>query len=351
LYFLSLNWGKRSFAVRLGCPEGRQLMLDLIKVADAVIDNYRPQVLARLGLDHEVLAEVNPRIVTCSLTGFGESGAYSKRPGFDYTIQATAGVMSLTGEPGGPPGKAGISYVDHAGGLAASLAVCTALLERERTGRGRHIDLGLMDTQISMLTYLASWHLNAGAQVERTANASHPSMVPAQNFETKDGWISLFVGNDNNWRQLTAAINDKRLFETGYLTNSGRFERKDELLALLRELIRTRSTDEWVTQLVSLNIPCAPVNSLGEALESPPVLDRDLIQTAHNSYYRPYQHVSGPVPAIGDRGGRGAPVLGEHTVEILADIGHPRSTVTRLIEAGIVTAVQSSLPVTPVVDG
>ena len=336
LYFLSLNWGKRSLAVRLRRPEGRRVVLDLASRADAVIDNYRPGVLARLGLDHEALAGINPRLVTCSLTGFGETGAYSRRAGYDYTIQAMAGVMHLTGEPGGPPGKAGISYVDHGGGLAASLAICAALVERARTGVGRHIDLGLMDTQVSMLTYLASWSLNAGADIERTSHAAHQSMVPAQNFATRDGWISVFVGNDQNWERLTAAVGDRRLLADQYRTSAGRLKNRDRLLGLLQELFRGRSTTEWVTALTGRGVPCAPVNSLREALDSPPVRDRGLVQAAGHTRYGEYRHVAGPIPALSSGTRRGGPVLGEHGEAILAEIGYSPGQVAALVGAGVV---------------
>ena len=211
VYFLSLNWGKRSLAVRMSSDRGRALMLDLARSADVVLDNFKPGVMAKLGLDHDALIRINPRLITCSLTGFGETGSLAARPGYDYTVQALAGAMSLTGEPDGPPAKAGVSYVDHSGGLTAALAICAALFERERTGRGRHIDLGLFDTQISMLTYLAGWTLNSNAHLERTAHSAHQSMVPAQNFATSDGWISVFAGHDRNWTQLTLALGDGRL--------------------------------------------------------------------------------------------------------------------------------------------
>jgi crotonobetainyl-CoA:carnitine CoA-transferase CaiB-like acyl-CoA transferase len=338
LYFLSLNWGKRSLAVRLRRPEGRGVVLDLVRHADAVIDNYRPGVLARLGLDHAALAEVNPRLVTCSLTGFGETGAYATRSGYDYTIQATAGVMSLTGEPSGPPGKAGVSYVDHGGGMAGSLAICAALLERERTGSGRHIDLGLMDTQVSMLTYLAAWRLNAAAEIGRTADASHQSLVPAQNFATADGWVSVFVGNERNWRSLVEATADPRLGIAEYRTNAGRLQHRDRLLEVLRVLFRSRPTAEWVELLTSHGVPCAPVNSLAEALSSPPVRDRELVQVARNPHYGDYRHVAGPIPALGSAGHRGGPVLGEHSEEILTGIGYSADRLASLVEAGIVVS-------------
>src|SRR5262249_45784263 len=174
------------------------------------------------------LHAVSPAVVACSLTGYGETGPDAERAGYDYTIQALAGVMSLAGEPDGPPTKAGISYVDHSGGITAALGVCAALLERERTGVGTHVDLALFGVQISMLTYLASWQRNGEATFARTASSAHPSLVPAQNFRTADGHLALFVGNDGMWQRFVRAIDESALSDPRYATREGRLEHRDE---------------------------------------------------------------------------------------------------------------------------
>jgi crotonobetainyl-CoA:carnitine CoA-transferase CaiB-like acyl-CoA transferase len=339
VYFLSLNWGKRSLAVRLASPRGRDVMHHLARSADVILDNYKPGVMAKLGLDHEQLIRINPRLITCSLTGFGETGSLSGRPGYDYTVQALAGAMSLTGEPGGSPAKAGISYVDHSGGLAAALAVCAALLERERTGRGRHIDLGLFDTQISMLSYLAGWTLNSDAHPERTANSAHQSLVPAQNFATSDGWISVFAGHDRNWRQLTLALGDDRLHDPAYATNAGRLEHRSDVLALVAEDFATLTTDESMQRLVARGVPCAPVNTVPEALATPTVAERGLVREVDHHRYGRFLHVAGPVPALGGNTSEGAALLGEHSRDVLRDLGYDSAVIDELVKDGtVVTA-------------
>jgi crotonobetainyl-CoA:carnitine CoA-transferase CaiB-like acyl-CoA transferase len=332
LYFAALNWGKRSFSACLARPEGRQAVLDLARTADIVIDNFRPGVTAKLGLDHGALSAVNPRIITCSLSGFGETGPYAARPGYDYTIQALSGVMSMTGEPDAPPGKAGISYVDHSGGLAAALAVAAALVERSRTDVGTHVDLSLFDVQISMLTYLAAWQLNAGFSPVRTHAAAHPSIVPAQVFETADGYLSVFVGNDPMWKRLVGIVRDPRLEDSAYATTGGRHEHRQAVLAALVEAFRTRGTAEWVELLVERAVPCAPVNDLTDALADPQVRARGLVATAGHPAYGEYRHVCGPLAGVAAGAERrAAPVLGEHTEELLGELGYDDERIRRLV--------------------
>ena len=258
LYFVALNSGKRSIGVKLASDEGRAVVEDLVRGADVVIDNYRPGVLAKFGLGHDALHAVNPAVVTCSLTGYGETGPDAQRAGYDYTIQALAGVMSLAGEPDGPPTKAGISYVDHSGGISAALGVCAALVERSCTGIGTHVDVSLFDVQISMLTYLASWQRNRGADFARTANSAHPTLVPAQNFRTADGHLALFVGNDGMWRRFVDAVGDPALAADRFATREGRLEHRDEVIGgVQRGLLAARAASGRLASARSAS-PAAP---------------------------------------------------------------------------------------------
>lgn len=334
LYYASLNWGKQSFSVRLADTDGRRAVLDLVRTADVLVDNFRPGVTAKLGLDHETLRTINPKLVTCSLSGFGETGPYRNRAGYDYTIQALAGVMSLTGEPDAAPGKAGISYVDHSGGLTAALAVCAALLQRERTGVAQHVDLALFDIQMSMLTYLAAWQLNAAYTPTRTPSGSHPSLVPAQTFRTRDGHISVFVGNDAMWHRLVDVLGDTRLADPAYHTTGGRYEHRDAVLDLLQEILLRADNADWVRALSERQVPCAPVNTVDEALADPQVEARGLVQTGLHKDYAPYRHLRGPLPTMSPGPTAGAPTLGEHTAGLLQEMGYNDDEIAHLLGAG-----------------
>ncbi|MEX1009276.1 MAG: CoA transferase [Acidimicrobiia bacterium] len=336
LYFLALNSGKRSIGVRLATDEGRAVVEDLVRDADVVIDNYRPGVLAKFGLGHDPLHAVNPAVVTCSLTGYGETGPDAQRAGYDYTIQAVAGVMSLAGEPDGPPTKAGISYVDHSGGISAALGVCAALVERSRTGIGTHVDVGLFDVQISMLTYLASWQRNGDAGFARTANSAHPTLVPAQNFRTADGHLALFVGNDGMWRRFVDAVGDTALAAERFATREGRLVQREEVIERVQRVLLTASSREWEARLGEVGVACGTVNDVARALVEPQSRARGLVvQNEHPAYGR-YEHVRGPLPTQARDSLRPAPLLGEHTTDVLEGLGYAPARVRALREAGIV---------------
>jgi crotonobetainyl-CoA:carnitine CoA-transferase CaiB-like acyl-CoA transferase len=336
LYFAALNWSKRSLAIRISSPEGLRLIHELVNWADVVVDNYRVGVMAKLGLDHHTLNALNPRIISVSITGYGADGPYAQRPGYDYTIQAMAGVMGLTGEPEGVPGKAGISYVDHSGGLAAALAVTSGLVERARTGRGRHVDVALFDVQMSMLTYLASWHLNAGYEPRRMAAAAHPFLVPAQNFETQDGYLSVFVGNDAMWPRFVRAIDDPLLAEPKFLTAGYRDQAREEVLGRIQNILRQHPSEHWVRIFTTHNVPAAPVNSLAAALIDPQVVARDMI-IAPDSGRHAIAHLRGPLPRMATTTpATSAPALGEHSVETLSEIGYSANRIAELITSGVV---------------
>jgi crotonobetainyl-CoA:carnitine CoA-transferase CaiB-like acyl-CoA transferase len=336
LYYLALNWGKQSIAIDLTHPSGKRLAFELAAGADVVLDNFRAGAMAAFGIDHDSLAASNPAIITCSITGFGETGPYSTRPGYDYTIQALSGVMSLTGEPDSPPTRIGIAIADHTGGIAAALAICATLVERERTGQGRHIDLSLLDVQVSMLTYLAAWHLNAGAQPGRTPNSSHASLVPAQNFATEDGFVSLFVGNDGMWQRLVRELGDPELENPGFATNSQRLEHREQVVERVQSRLTQRPTDYWVEHLNGAGVACSAIKTVAQTLSDPQVAARDLISSTANGQYGSYRHVAGPLASMGTAGERAAPQLGGDTESILRMLGYDARRIAELAAEGAI---------------
>ena len=317
LYYLSLNWGKRSAAVPLATQEGRELFHRMVEKADLVVDNFRPGVMRKLGFDHDSLARRNPRIVTCSITGFGEDGPYSQRPGYDYTITALTGIQDLTGDP---PVRAGISYADHTTGLAAALAMVSALWERQGTGRGRHLDVSLMDTQLSFLTYVAAFALNAGDVTRPVPGGGHPVLVPTQNFATSDGYVAFFVGNDPMWIRAKRALAAPELDDPRFDAVAGRREHKAEVLDLVAGRLRQDTTSRWVERLEAAGVPCAPVNRVDQALEDPHALARGMVVEEDHPAYGRFRHVAGPFPKFRSPS-RPAPALGEHTEEVLKELG------------------------------
>ncbi len=334
LYFAALNWGKRSVGIRLGTPDGHQGLHDLLDWADVLVTNYRLSVLAKLGLDERALRSAHPRLVSCSVTGYGGTGPDTDRPGYDYTIQAAGAAMGLAGAPGGPPVKAGISYVDHAGGLAAALAVCAGLVSRGLTGRGSHLDLGLLDLQVSMLTYLAAWSLNAGFEPVPMSDSAHPSLVPAQNFQTADGWLAVFVGNDSMWRRLVKVLGEPGLDDPAYATREGRAIHRDPLVNRLKSVFLEDSAVEWARRLGRAGVASSPVNTIAGALADRQVRARGMITRSAHRAYGNYRHVIGPFPTLAAARPIGAPLLGEHTREVLVELGYDDVKLAELAGGG-----------------
>ncbi len=305
LYFQSFNRGKKSLTLNLQHAAGRAVLHDLVKVSDAVFNNVRGDLPARLGLTYDELKGVNPRIVCCSLSGFGATGPRASEPGFDYLIQGYAGYMGITGEPDGPPGKCGVSVIDFAGGYAGMVGLMVGLFDAQRTGRGRDVDVSLLDTAVSMLSYFAIWTLNREWEPERIADSGHQTLVPAQNFPTRDGWIVIFCNKDKFWQVLLERM---------------------ELPALGRD-----------PRFVGF-VPCAPVNSVAQALEDEQVRAREMILEIEHPHFGRIREVAGPIRTEGEiRQPAPAPALGEHTEAILSGIlGYGSQTIARLRAEGVI---------------
>ena len=337
-YFQSFNRGKRSVSLNLRHPDGQAVLRDLVRVSDAVFNNARGDLPDKLGLTYEQLKDTNPRVVCCSLTGYGRTGPRAAEPAFDYLVQGYAGYMSVTGEPDGPPGKCGVSVIDFAGGYAAMVGLMVGLFDAQRTGVGRDIDISLLDTAVSMLSYFAIWTLNRDWIAERTRESAHQTLVPAQNFPTRDGWIVIFCNKDKFWRDLVETLGVPELAEDDrFRTFADRFTNRDVLVSLLHARFTTRTTADWLDRLRG-RVPCAPVNDVRQALADPQVLARDMIVEVEHPEFGTLREVRSPVRTEGEiRRPRRAPRLGEHTDPILRDVlGYSASTIARLRSAGVI---------------
>ncbi len=320
LYFQSFNRGKRSVLLDLRKPQGRKVFEQLVAECHAVFNNLRGDLPERLQLTYDQLKHLNPAIVTCSLSGFGRTGPRAKEPGYDALVQAYAGYMNLTGGPDEPPTRSGVSLIDFAGGFAGALGLVAALLEAQRTGVGRDVDVALLDTGISMLTYLAAWKLNSDWTPERVANSAHQTIVPAQNFRTADGWISVFCAKEIFWQRLADALDLGHLKDDArFKTFADRYQNRSTLLSLLEEAFASRTTDDWMSRFEG--VPAAPVNSLEEALEDKQVAARKMIIETEHDRFGTVRQTASPFSTVGvhDEVKR-APRLGEHTDEVLQEL-------------------------------
>ena len=338
LYFQSFNRGKKSVAINFREPEGFDVFRDLVRVSDAVFNNLRGDLPAKLGLDYDGLCHLNKAIVCCSLSGFGPVGPRKSQPGYDAILQALCGYMDLTGEPGGPPTKCGVSIIDFAGGLASALGLTAALVESRRTGIGRNVDVSLFSTAISMLSYLASWNLNRDWEAARTEGSSHQTLVPSQNFETADGWIAVFCAKEKFWESLVEQLDLPELAEDPRFSSfAARNENRGELLPKLKQRFRERTTAEWL-EAMAPHLPCAPVNDVGSALNDSQVTALGMIRRTVHPEYGELSSVGSPIhPSVAANDGEPAPKLGQHTDDVLSDLlGYCSDRISRLRERGAV---------------
>ena len=321
LYFQSFNRGKKSITLDLQHPEGRAVLRDLARVSHAVYNNLRGDLPERLGLTYAQLKEVNPALVCCSLSGFGRTGPRAAEPAFDYLIQGYAGWMSVTGEPDGPPVKAGVSVVDFAGGYASMAALLAGLWDAQRTGVGRDIELSLLDTAVSMLSYYAIWALNRGWQPGRVEDSGHQSLVPAQNFPTRDGHLVVFCNKEKFWTNLVEAMDLPHLArDSRFATFADRFANKAALVPLLKARFAELTTSEWLVRLRS-RVPVAPVHTIAEALADEQIQARDMIVEVKHPRFGVLREVGTPVKTEGASPNlTPAPALGQHTDEILTSL-------------------------------
>jgi crotonobetainyl-CoA:carnitine CoA-transferase CaiB-like acyl-CoA transferase len=322
-YFACANRGKKSVTLNLSKPEGQRIVRELAAQCDVLLENYKVGDLARYGLGWDDLRKINPGLIYCSVTGFGQTGPYRERPGYDFMIQGMGGLMSVTGErdelPGGGPQKAGIPIADIMTGMYATIAVCAALAHRAQTGIGQQLDLALLDVQVAVLANQGANYLATGVSPKRLGNA-HPNIVPYQTFKTSDGDMILACGNDNLFRKFCEVANCTGLADDPrYLTNAKRVENRAELTALLNSIVATRSTRNWIEALEPAGVPNGPINTLEQVFQEPQVIARGLKIEMSHPVAGKVQLIRSPMRFSGTPIEHTVPppVLGEHTAEIL----------------------------------
>ena len=304
-YYLSTNRGKRSIAIDIATPEGVALVRQLAAEADVLLENYKVGQLAKYGLDYASMSALNPRLVYCSVTGYGQTGPMAGAAGYDFAIQATGGLMSVTGEkdgtPGSQPQKVGVAVADLFTGLYATTAILAVLIERDRTGRGRHIDAALLDVQVAMLANQASNFLVGGLVPKRMGNA-HMNVVPYQVFATQDGHLVLAVGNDGQFARFCELAGDVALArDERYLTNAGRITHRDTLIPVLAVWMLQRTTQDWIDLLEPNAVPCAPILTLPGVFQHPQVVARGVLSSMEVGADRPMPLVANPMRFDGQR--------------------------------------------------
>lgn len=317
-YFLTLNRNKKSVAIDLKNARGRALFYRLVGVSDIVISNFTPGVPERLGIDYRSLAAVNPRIIACTVTGFGSSGPGHRRPAFDQVAQATGGGMSITGTDRRNPIRAGIPIGDLGGGMFGVMGVLAALYEREQSGRGQEVDISMLDGQISMLNYMATMHFLSGENPHPIGNA-HFVHVPYGTFECADGFIVIAVITDNFWQNLKRVLGCDDLDKPDYDRQPGRWRDREFINRRLNEILSQDSCADWLERLEAQRIPCAPVNSFEQALADPQVLHRNMVVELQHPSGRRTRGPGNPVKLSRTAGETfaAAPTLGQHTDEVL----------------------------------
>ena len=325
-YFAAANRGKKSITVDISKPEGQRIVRDLVARSDVLLENYKFGDLARYGLGYEQLKAVNPRLIYCSVTGFGQTGPYRERPGYDFMIQGMGGLMSITGErddmPGGGPQRVGVPTVDIMTGMYATIAVCAALAHRAETGIGQHLDLALFDTQVAFLANQAMNYLATGDVPGRIGNA-HPNIVPYQTFRTADGDIILACGNDNLFNKFCEVAGCPELVkDPRFATNSKRVENREAITALLAAIFAKRTTKDWCDTLEVAGVPNGPINNLKQVFEEPQVVARGMKIELDHALAGKVPLIASPMKFSGTQleFKNPPPVLGQHTEEVLGKL-------------------------------
>lgn len=321
VYYMSLNRGKRSMTLNLKSPEGKEILKELVKKADVLLENFRGGTMKKLGLDYDVLKEINPRLIYSACTGFGMTGPYNHDPAYDVIVQGMGGIMSITGQAGGEPTKVGASVGDITAGLFSTIGVLIALYNREKTGKGQLVDVSMLDCQVAILENAIARYTNAGVSPKPIGNR-HPSITPFQSLPCKDGYVIVAVGNDHLWEKFCEVIGRPDLFaDERFKTNPLRTENVDALTVELNKTFKTKTMDEWLHLIKAAGIPVGPINDIARVMKDPAVIARDMIVTTHHPVAGDIEMAGVPIKLSDTPGDveRPAPMLGQHTRELLKE--------------------------------
>ncbi len=336
-FFHSFNRNKKSLTLDLSRPEGRAVLHDLVRGADALASNLRGDVPAKLGLVYEQLKAFNPKIVCAHLSAYGRTGPRADWPGFDFLMQAEAGYFSLTGEPDTPPARFGLSIVDLMTGLGLAYALLAALTAARATGTGRDIDVSLFDMALFNTSYLATWYLNEGVVTGRLARSAHPVLTPCQLYRTRDGWIYLMCNKEKFWPALCEKLGRPEWIDDArFRLFADRLKHRDTVTELLDRELGKRTTAEWLECFAGV-VPAAPINDLGQALENPFVTEHGRLQTLPHATQGSYRMIAPPVRCAGEAApAHPAPALGEHTEALLRELGYGTARIAALKNSKVI---------------
>lgn len=337
-YFLSVNRNKKSITVDLKSQEGKEIIRRLIKRSDVLVENFRAGVMGKLGFGYNVVKKINPRLIYCSISGYGQTSSRSHQPSYDLIVQGESGLMDLTGFPDGPPTKVGISLADVNAGNLAFEGILLALLQRQKTGKGVHVDISLLDGLISLFAYQSQIALSTTTKVTRKGN-QHPTITPYETYQTKDGYINVAVGAESLWKNFCKAIGRTDLLDhPAFASNARRVEHRKALESLLIPIMKRKTSSAWIKILAAADVPVGMINSVGSALKLKQVREREMVVRLHHPSIRRMRTVGNPIKFSTQTAVRflPPPLLGEHTTEVLRSLGYSLQDVKHLKRLGVI---------------
>ena len=339
LYFMSVNRGKQSLTLDLKAPQGKEIFLELVKQSDVLVENFRPGAMKKLGLDYETLKQSQPSLIYAACSGFGQTGPYAERGAYDMIIQGMGGIISITGEPMRPPVRVGTSISDITAALFTAIGILSALRHRDRTGEGQLVDVAMLDSMVAILENAIVRHFATG-EIPQPLGSQHPAITPFEAFESADAYIIIAIGNDSLWEKFCQHVERLDLVsDERFATNASRTTNHDQLHPILAEIMRRRTTDQWIEGLDALGVPCGPINTIDKVVNHPQILAREMIAKVSHDITGSVEVPGVPIKLSKTPGQvtTPAPALGEHTAKILTGLlGKSPETVDKLEQEGVV---------------